>query len=459
MNRKRKSKKQKPRPHKRKGKQNSKGVGAAYSKRNKVKNKLHNLRLQHREYIADVFGDKKTVTGINPGVSTSFPWLSTIAAAFEQYNWHHLKFDFVATVPTIQPGIIALCPDLDPDDIEEPYSKRDIYQFENSVSESVWAGVQLHMSQKDLQRRKNLFIRAGDVELERRLTDAMNLWVVTSGCETTDVVGELWVEYDITLKTPQVGSDLSLPQQTVYKTTDYAPGGAVAYSPYYSDGTDTNLVTQAKTRTANAYPDTVGGRKFYFPEPGYYTFESSVQGSGINVINPSDFSYEGCTLLQAEGYQNATFFEQILGVLVGEEASESAPAVIEWLNGPTATAIIDIATWAAETALPVMTNFFGHFFEAGIPIFLNEEGEYQVQEGWEAEILSSENLNGPNKERAVASCKLKRAKNRKYGSGEDVVTSFCYYNAEFAEKWQFRNLQKQRKRDKKRSVSWRKHER
>jgi hypothetical protein len=66
----------------------------------KFLNSTNGVRIQHREYLRDVSSSSSfTLTNffINPGLSESFPWLSRIAANFEQYKFHGLIYEFRST--------------------------------------------------------------------------------------------------------------------------------------------------------------------------------------------------------------------------------------------------------------------------------------------------------------------------------------------------------------------------
>jgi len=58
------------------------------------------LMVSYREYLGDIFGNQENdpfvVNSIplNPGLETSFPWLSQIASNFKEYEWKQCVFDF-----------------------------------------------------------------------------------------------------------------------------------------------------------------------------------------------------------------------------------------------------------------------------------------------------------------------------------------------------------------------------
>lgn len=450
------NKNKRKRKQKQKGKQKRRAP-LNTSRQIRNRNKMGQLVMKHREFLMDISGDSEESIEINPGLAAVFPWLSTIATGFEQYNWNFLKFQFVPTVSATKPGLIALCPDFDPDDNDDPMVKRDFYQFAKTTRDSVWKGVNLHLGKRDLQKRKNLYVRLG-VEEQERFTDALHLWVITSGVGDQSTVGELWVEYEVILQTPQISSDVSMPQQTVFKTSDYEPGFATTYPWLADNGTSGHKVSTQGSRAATVYPDTINGTKYYFPEPGYYTLDVSVLAEQLNAVPWDAMTLTGGELLQAEGQQGSGFFEQVLGFLVDNTASETNPAFVEWV-GPTADALVDIGVWVADTALPVLTNFFGHFFEAGIP-FIVEKDENGAGRMKFEKITENESDEEEEEEERTPTESGKRRKRRTYknftttikrNGKKEVISMFCAYNSAFAEKWKLGNARKLHLRNRKNS--------
>lgn len=65
------------------------------------------VRITEREYIGDIRANGSLVSGatvfdlasypINPGMSNSFPWLSSVANQFEEWYPHGIVFEFIST--------------------------------------------------------------------------------------------------------------------------------------------------------------------------------------------------------------------------------------------------------------------------------------------------------------------------------------------------------------------------
>lgn len=141
---------------------------------------------------------------INPGVPKSFPWLSAMATAFETYTVHKLKYTYAPSVSTSTAGSIALAIDYDALD-QDPRDKTQMLSYKSSTRSALWQAASLNVNMVDtmgLSRRK--FTRDGDVSGDLKTYDVGTLYIYTEG-QTSGLLGELWVEYDISLYTPQGG--------------------------------------------------------------------------------------------------------------------------------------------------------------------------------------------------------------------------------------------------------------
>lgn len=173
---------------------------------------VHNLpgggcRIRHREYFADLAGstafDVKAFP-LNPGLARTFPWLSKLASRYESYRFEKLDIMFETEAPTSSTGVVALAVDYDPTDAP-PLSKTAALSYQGAVRSAPWAA-SVHSSRHlDLHKRKSYFVRTGNLPDSGSLSlhDTGNLFVVTKGQADSSNVGELYVEYDVILETPQ----------------------------------------------------------------------------------------------------------------------------------------------------------------------------------------------------------------------------------------------------------------
>jgi len=165
------------------------------------------VRIRHREYIADVYGSvafAAVAYAINPGIATSFPWLSVIAANYESYKFNSLCFQFSTEKPTSVGGSLMMAIDFDAND-GAPTTKSGIMAYHNAVRCPVWSQTDYVADKPDLNKLLQHYVRSTTVSgTDLKTYDVGNLFVCVSGCADTTALGELYVMYDVELITPQL---------------------------------------------------------------------------------------------------------------------------------------------------------------------------------------------------------------------------------------------------------------
>lgn len=176
------------------------------------------MRVTHREYIGLVVASPTanlfslTSYSINPGMWKSFPWLSQIAANFDQWQPNGMVVTYKSLSSTYSGtsslGTVVLASDYDVYDA--PYANK--IEMENSefcVSGNCARDL-IHPIECNLRERftKVLNVRhsaptSGD---SLRFYDLCNFQVATQGATAGQVCGELWLSYDITFYKEQIGS-------------------------------------------------------------------------------------------------------------------------------------------------------------------------------------------------------------------------------------------------------------
>jgi hypothetical protein len=175
------------------------------------------LRIADREYIGDVFAG--TVASgstafslsqyhINPGDSTTFPWLSIIAQNYEEWEPHGMVFEFKSTSSTFNGssqalGTVFCSTDYNPNDpVFANKIQMEQADFSNSGSacNNLIHGIECAVGERS---SKVLYVRNTPFSAatkDPRFTDLGNFQIATQGMSVTGVnLGELWVSYDITL--------------------------------------------------------------------------------------------------------------------------------------------------------------------------------------------------------------------------------------------------------------------
>ncbi len=186
---------------------------AAASVRRMAKPSLQNgkvagdIRVVHREYIGEVFGSVAFAArthSINPGLTSEFPWLSKIAQRFESYRFNRLRYCFETESPTSTTGAAMGVIDYDPTD-PAPTDKIQALNYRDAVRSPPWSDFCLEATKEDLHKRQTYFVRSGSSSEDLRLFDVGNFFLCVQGQAGATVIGELYVEYDVSLMTPQVG--------------------------------------------------------------------------------------------------------------------------------------------------------------------------------------------------------------------------------------------------------------
>lgn len=186
--------------------------------------------VKHREYVRDISGSAAFSTvslPINPGRVKTFPWLSSLARNYESYLFHKLSFEFVTSSPSSASGTIALAVDYDATD-SAPSTKSQLMNYVETVSGAVWQFVAHHSTLANLHKRKSYFVRLSSAAgADIRISDVGNLVIGTDGHGGSNIIGSLYINYEVELMTPcmeDIGLGGAVSQVRV-GTTNAAPFG------------------------------------------------------------------------------------------------------------------------------------------------------------------------------------------------------------------------------------------
>jgi hypothetical protein len=166
-------------------------------------------RIVHRELISSIAGTVAFTVAqaiaLNPGLSASFPWLSTQAQAWERYRFNKLRYCYYTRTGSSIPGSVMLTPDYDAADAA-PVSESIASSYQDCEEDAPWKDITCNLPQRSLMGdMKEKTIRTGALQPNQDIKtyDAGNMFVCTVD-GTAVGWGKLWVEYDITLFHPQV---------------------------------------------------------------------------------------------------------------------------------------------------------------------------------------------------------------------------------------------------------------
>ena len=208
--------------------------------------------ITHREFISDIRSGPTLVGSgtafhldtyrINPTVSETFPWLSSIAECYEQYVVQGMIFEFKTTSATAVSsantalGTVVLSTQynsLSPDFTSKQQMEN--YEFSQSTvpSASVLHPIECDPAQTQCGGIFNMYIPGSDPG-DVRLYDIGRFNIATVGMQAANtVIGELWVSYKICLLKPRITGVTEVADHWILDTAsvvEASPLGAPALS-------------------------------------------------------------------------------------------------------------------------------------------------------------------------------------------------------------------------------------
>lgn len=247
----------------------------------------------HREYIGDIQGSTTfTSTGftINPGDPATFPYLSTLAACFQEYKVKGLYFIYksssavsITNATNTSMGTVSLMAQYKAD-APAPTSKQEIlnsmWSVDGRPSETIELPIECAPKENPLSM---LYVRNGPVTGDVKMYDLATVYVATNGMPGINVIGELWVTYDIEFykpRLPQVGGLLSTYHATKAGTTGTHPFGLI----------------QTEVETAAPFIDTVVANTVSFKPNVQGRFLIQVYHQGTSeVLSAGAVSFTQCS--------------------------------------------------------------------------------------------------------------------------------------------------------------------
>jgi hypothetical protein len=141
---------------------------------------------------------------LNPGLLSTFPWLSQTAENFEAYRFRKLCVEYLSSSPSSIAGAICIAPDYNSAD-SAPVSFQQLEQYQDAYRDLVWSdGLCIINSRAMGMLGPDRYIRLGALapNLDLKTYDVAVLNVGTTGQSNTNQIGELWVNYDVELFEP-----------------------------------------------------------------------------------------------------------------------------------------------------------------------------------------------------------------------------------------------------------------
>lgn len=248
-----------------------------------------------------------------------------------------MRFTYVSSVSSFVQGAISLTPEFDPhgDKTGPPLSLAEMLNKEGAVKGNVWTNCNMSIPSKHMGKKK--FVRAGHkVTLSAehlRQTDLATLYVSLYNIVDIEILGaygELFVEYDVTLSTPnfQFQNVKSLVTQPtvinlmgdvsqhapIYMSEDWTPGEGPQYlgGEHSTLGLRHDVVAVGTTGGAE-----IESTRIYFDEPFHGKMiwvmddHSGGLANGIPVSALPKAVHELPDLVYHDGYEPASLARQL----------------------------------------------------------------------------------------------------------------------------------------------------
>jgi hypothetical protein len=258
--------------------------------------------ISHKEYVCDIFGPETAgifqnqTFSLNPALPTTFPWLSQVAANYDEYEFGQMIFTFKSTVTDFvaangQVGSMILTTQYNANDA--PFqSKQDAMEYDGAVSgkvsEMILAGVECDPTLNSGTPGK--YTRSGppppDEDIKTYDLGTLNVAVSNTPDQfSNQALGELWVSYTVKLRKPKffvtrgqnILKDIWVGNSAIAVTAD-----ALTYGLGQQNRIGGNLLTSYignGTSLVPDYPATAG--RLYYVLP--HTFSGEVETSCVAI--------------------------------------------------------------------------------------------------------------------------------------------------------------------------------
>lgn len=267
----------------------------------------------------------------NPGLFSSFPWLSAIAQRFETYTFQKLSLEYVPMCGTSTSGVVMLAPDFDVSDWM-PEDVIAISSYPGCVRSSLWSPCQMDCDPRNLQKMvKERYIREDDVPgVDMKLYDAACLYIFTYGGTAAARVGSIWASYDVVLRTPSMDTSVDdgdsarvIAGGTVTKL------GLFGTAPIVANGNESEAIVERWDES-----------HLKFKRPGKYLLNMIMAGTGFNFNAPA-------VLFNTAADGNET----VLGGIVDVAATGAWYDTVVEILRPCVITLAAAAAWTTVTAM------------------------------------------------------------------------------------------------------------
>jgi len=204
------------------------------------------IRFRHREYLGDLVSPVTAATFatqtyyVNPGISYTFPFLSPIAQQFQEYRFHGLVFEYKSTSAVainstnIGMGVVAMCAQYRSDAptfTNKLTMMNEMWSVDGRPSDCFMLPIECAPHETPIDC---LYVRGSAVGATDNVKfyDLAKVTVAMTGIPVVEqVIGELWVSYDVELFKPQAASILDTYQSMTEFTIAGETSGSLFAGP------------------------------------------------------------------------------------------------------------------------------------------------------------------------------------------------------------------------------------
>jgi len=241
------------------------------------RNGYRSTTISHRELVGSVSGSSTFAAqfgfSLQPGLATSFPWLSTQAVGWEAYRFKRLKYCYYTRCSTATPGSIMLIPDYNAAD-PPPLDEQTASAYRDVVEEVPWTvEFECELDPEAMcpkgQRR---FVRTAGLapNLDIKTYDSGSMYIGT--VDGTGVIwGKIWVDYEVELFVPTLPT-----APDVANSGSVASGGTVSKTSFFGTAPVTSPAAFAVIFSSGS-----SGMFLGFAVPGEYLVTLTISGTGL----------------------------------------------------------------------------------------------------------------------------------------------------------------------------------
>jgi len=299
--------------------------------------------VRHREYLQDIVASTAFEIlqfPLNPGLIETFPWLSSIAAHFEQYRWRGILFEFkslssdavLSTATSSALGSVVMATQYNA--LNPVFPNKFVmenYEFANSSKPSISFIHPVECAKRDTSIEE-LYVRTGApaANADLRLYDLGNFSIATVGMQADGgVAGELWVTYEIEFFKPKIEnpSDAEEAVGHYHLASTATPNNT---NPFLGNVMDASSTLQG----------TLSGNAYHFPlsvTQGRYIVMWVLIGAGTSLTFPPQtltncvvstlFNANASDRLTNTSTSAAVYFDMACVDVVG------TPAIVQYTGG------------------------------------------------------------------------------------------------------------------------------